>query len=117
MDKQLEQRILKAYNEYQESIGGESIEKIPANYILSIDSQDYNCPNHDFDDSHLLEVKFDLDTMCYLHYIDGKLAEVCDPMDIEILISDLSLTDDPDRMFWEIQDLCDKLYGDNKDEK
>lgn len=113
MDKDQEQRLLEAFNEYQGSLKREGIEKIPTNNILSIDGQDYNCTNHeDDDDFHTLEIKFDLNRMCYLHYIDGKLEEVCEPIDIETLISDLSITDDTDRMFWEIDDLCDKLYGD-----
>lgn len=114
MTKEQEQRLLEAFNEYQESLEREGIEKIPSNHILSIDGQCYNCPNHEDDDFHTLEIKFDLDIMCYLHYIDGKLEEVCYPIDIETLISDLSLIDDHDRMFWEIHDLCDKLYGDKK---
>ena len=76
----------------------------------------YLCRYHEFDDSHVLNLYFDLDKMSYLNYIDGKLERIDEPIDIETLIKNLEDTN-TGCLASGIYDLCDELYGDVYDEK
>lgn len=71
MDKEQEQRLLEALNEYYNNEGWDSKDSIPEDGIIPIGYTTY-----DFDDDceHDIEVKFDLNELCYLNYIDSEMV-------------------------------------------
>ena len=112
MDKQLEQRLLEALNEYYNNEGWDSKDSIPEDGIIPIGYTTY-----DFDDDceHDIEVKFDLNELCYLNYIDFELIlkEYVDS--IEQFIDDLNASFDD--MIYNCLKKGREIYGENNDEK
>lgn len=112
MDKEQEQRLLEALNEYYNNEGWDSIDKLPEDGIINLAYTTY-----DFDDEyeHDIEVKFDLNELCYLNYIDFELVlkEYVDS--IEQFIEDLNASFDD--MIYNCLKKGREIYGDNNDEK
>lgn len=112
MDKEQEQRLLEALNEYYNNEGWDSKDSIPEDGLIPLGYTTY-----DFDDDceHDIEVKFDLNELCYLNYIDFELVlkEYVDS--IEQLIEDLNASFDD--MIYNCLKKGREIYGDNNDEK
>lgn len=71
MTKEQEQRLLEALNEYYNNEGWDSKDSIPEDGILSLGYTTYDL---DDDEEHDIEIKFDLNELCYLNYVDFKLV-------------------------------------------
>ena len=71
MTKEQEQRLLEALNEYYNNEGWDSKDSIPEDGILSLGYTTYDL---DDDEEHDIEIKFDLNELCYLNYIDFELV-------------------------------------------
>lgn len=112
MDKEQEQRLLEALNEYYNNEGWDSKDSIPEDGIIPIGYTTY-----DFDDDceHDIEVKFDLNELCYLNYVDFELVlkEYVDS--VEQLIEDLNASFDD--MIYNCLEKGRELYGDNNNDE
>ena len=112
MTKEQQQRLLQALNEYYNNEGFDSINKLPEDGIIHLAYTTY-----DFDDDyeHDIEVKFDLNELCYLNYIDFELVlkEYVDS--IEQFIEDLNASFDD--MIYNCLKKGREIYGENNDEK
>ena len=71
MDKEQEQRLLEALNEYYTNEGWDSKDSIPEDGIIPIGYTPY-----ELDDNyeHHIEIKFDLNELCFLDYVDFELV-------------------------------------------
>lgn len=112
MTKEQEQRLLESLNEYYNNEGWDSKDSIPEDGLIPLGYTTY-----DFDDDceHDIEVKFDLNELCYLNYIDFKLVlkEYVDS--IEQFIEDLNASFDD--MIYNCLKKGREIYGDNNNEK
>lgn len=110
MDKEKEQRLLEALNEYYNNEGFDSIDKIPLDGIIHLAYTTY-----DFDDDyeHDIEVKFDLNELCYLDYIDSEMVLKEDVDSIEQFIDDLNASFDD--MIYNCLKKGREIYGDNNE--
>lgn len=71
MTKEQEQRLFEVLNEYYNNEGWDSIDKLPEDGILSLGYTTYDL---DDNEEHDIEIKFDLNELCYLNYVDFKLV-------------------------------------------
>lgn len=109
MDKEQEQWLIESLNEYYRIEGWDSIDKISEDGIIHLAYTTY-----DFDDDceHNIEVKFDLNELCYLNYIDFELVlkEYVDS--IEQFIDDLNASFDD--MIYNCLKKGREIYGDKR---
>ena len=112
MDKEQEQRLIEALNEFRRDEGWDSIDSIPEDGIISLGYTTYDL---DDDEEHDIEIKFDLNELCYLNYIDSEmvLKEYVDS--IEQFIEDLNTSFDD--MIYNCLKKGREIYGDNNNEK
>lgn len=112
MDKEQEQRLLEALNEYYNNEGRDSKNSIPEDGIIPIG---YTTYNFDDDCEHDIEIEFDLNELCYLNYIDSEMVLKEDVDSIEQFIEDLNASFDD--MIYNCLKKGREIYGDNNDEK
>lgn len=112
MDKEQEQWLIESLNEYYRIEGWDSIDKLPEDGIINLAYTTY-----DFDDDceHDIEVKFDLNELCYLNYIDSDMVLKENVDSIEQFIDDLNASFDD--MIYNCLKKGREIYGDNNDEK
>lgn len=91
MTKEQEQRLLEALNEYYNNEGWDSIDKLPEDGILSLGYTTYDL---DDEEEHDIEIKFDLNELCYLNYVDFELVLKEYVYSFEQLLEDLNASFD-----------------------
>ena len=112
MDKEQEQRLLEALNEFRRDEYWDSIDAIPEDGIIPIGYTTYDL---DDDCEHDIEIEFDLNELCYLNYIDNEMVLKEDVDSIEQFIEDLNASFDD--MIYNCLKKGREIYGDNNNEK
>ena len=112
MTKDQEARLIEALNEYYNNEGWDSKDSIPEDGLIPLGYTTY-----DFDDDyeHDIEIKFDLNELCYLNYIDSEMVLKEDVDSIEQFIDDLNASFDD--MIYNCLKKGREIYGDNNNEK
>ena len=104
--------MLEALNNYLMSERWDTIDEFPEDGIFPLGWTDYYFGD---DKKHNIEIKLDLNELCYLTYIDGKIVLKEYVNSIEQLIEDLNASFD--NMIYNCLKKGREIYGDNNDEK
>ena len=87
MDKDKEQKLIDALNDYYIDEGWDIIDRLPDSGIIGLG---HTTSDLDDDYEHDIEIEFNLNSLSYRNYIDGNMI-LEEPIDsIDELISDLT---------------------------
>ena len=113
MIKYKKARVIEALNNYLMHEWFDIIDELPEDGIIPLA---WTISGLDDDEEHDIEIKLDLNELCYLNYIDGKMV-LKEPIDsIEQLIKDLNNASFDD-MIYNCLKKGREIYGDNNNEK
>lgn len=114
MDKQKEQELIDALNEYYISEGWNTIDKLPENGIIALGHTTNDLDDND-EYEHDIDVEFNLNSLSYLNYVDGKMILEEPINSIDGLISDL-ISCNADTIADKCIERGRQIYGDNHEE-